>query len=103
SASSAAEALNYANEVKPNLVISDIGMPNVDGYDFLKQLRKLPEMEEVPAIAISGYASQEDRERALAVGYMTLVPKPIDIDALFSVIRDLDLPRANDSTEPLTA
>jgi CheY-like chemotaxis protein len=46
----------------------------------------------VPAIAVSGYASEEDRERALAVGYLALVPKPIDVDVLFSLIQELKTP-----------
>ena len=85
-ASSADEALNSVCEKRPNLILSDIGMPDTDGYTFLQQLKVLPGMDEVPAIAISGYASEEDRERALGVGYLALVPKPIDIDGLFKVI-----------------
>jgi len=88
-ASSAAEALNRAITNRPHIVISDIGMPEVDGYQLLQQLRLLPGLSDVPAIAVSGYASEEDRERALAVGYLALVPKPIDVDVLFSLIQDL--------------
>jgi len=53
----------------------------------LQQLKVLPGMNEVPAIAISGYASEEDRARALDVGYLALVPQPIDIDHLFTTIQ----------------
>ncbi len=67
-------------------------MPDIDGYQLLEQLRLLPGLSEVPAIAISGYASEEDRERALAVGYLALVPKPIDVDVLFGLIQDLKSP-----------
>jgi CheY-like chemotaxis protein len=49
-------------------------------------------MGDVPAIAISGYASQEDKERAQASGYITLIAKPINIDNLFSFIQQLKLP-----------
>jgi signal transduction histidine kinase len=93
-ASSASEALRAANSKRPQIVISDIGMPNVDGYEFLKQLKQIPGMNGVPAIAVSGYASEEDRRRALSVGYLTLIPKPIDIDVLFDFIHDLNLPAA---------
>jgi signal transduction histidine kinase len=91
-ASSAAEALQSAVMRRPNIIVSDIGMPDTDGYQLLDQLRLLPELSEVPAIAVSGYASEEDRERALAVGYLALVPKPIDVDVLFSLIQELITP-----------
>ena len=91
-AASAAEALHRAVTKRPHIIVSDIGMPEVDGYQLLEQLRILPGLNEVPAIAISGYASEEDRERALSVGYLALVPKPIDVDALFSLIQDLKTP-----------
>ncbi len=91
-AASAAEALQSAATKRPNLIVSDIGMPDVDGYQLLDQLRMLPELADVPAIAISGYASEEDRERALAVGYLALVPKPVDIDTLFTLIQEIKAP-----------
>ena len=88
-AGSAAEALNLAVKKRTSIIISDIGMPDIDGYELLKQLRTLPGLRDVPAIAISGYASEEDRERALSVGYVALVAKPIDVDVLFGLIQDL--------------
>jgi signal transduction histidine kinase len=91
-ASSAAEALSRAVSNRPHIIISDIGMPDVDGYQLLEQLRLLPGLSDVPAIAVSGYASEEDRERALAVGYLALVPKPIDVDVLFNLINDFKAP-----------
>ena len=91
-ASSAAEALSRAVAKRPHIIVSDIGMPETDGYQLLEQLRILPGLGDVPAIAISGYASEEDRERALAAGYLALVPKPIDVDVLFGLIQDLKAP-----------
>ncbi len=91
-AASAAEALQSAVNKRPKLIVSDIGMPDVDGYELLEQLRVLPGLADVPAIAISGYASEEDRERALAVGYLALVPKPVDIDTLFTIIQEIKAP-----------
>ena len=88
-ATSAAEALQTAITKRPHIIVSDIGMPDVDGYQLLQQLRLLPGLSEVPAIAISGYASEEDCQRARSVGYLALVPKPVDIDALFNLIQDL--------------
>jgi signal transduction histidine kinase len=91
-AASATEALQSAVNKRPNLIVSDIGMPDIDGYQLLEQLRILPGLADVPAIAISGYASEEDRERALAVGYLALVPKPVDIDTLFTLIQEIKAP-----------
>jgi len=90
-ASSATEALDAVASKKPGLIISDIGMPGTDGYQFLEEIRRLPEMSQTPAIAISGYASQDDRQHALKVGYAALVAKPIDVDALFALIQELRL------------
>ena len=91
-AASASEALQSAVTKRPHIIVSDIGMPETDGYQLLEQLRLLPGMSDVPAIAISGYASEEDRKRALAVGYLALVPKPVDIDVLFTLIQDVKTP-----------
>ncbi len=93
-AASAGEALTRAVDKRPHIIVSDIGMPETDGYQLLEQLRILPGLGKVPAIAISGYASEEDRERALAAGYLALVPKPIDVDVLFGLIQDLKAPAA---------
>ena len=91
-AASAPEALQKAIANRPNIIVSDIGMPDVDGYQLLEQLRMVPGLSDVPAIAISGYASEDDRERALGVGYLALVPKPVDIDALFDLIQEIKAP-----------
>jgi signal transduction histidine kinase len=91
-ASSATEALDSVREKRPDLIVSDIGMPDTDGYEFLQKVKVLPGMNQVPAIAISGYASDDDRARALNVGYLALVPKPIDVDDLFVIIQDLFRP-----------
>lgn len=91
-AASASEALQSAVMKRPHIIVSDIGMPETDGYKLLEQLRLLPGLSDVPAIAISGYASEEDRERALSVGYLALVPKPVDLDTLFTLIQDLKTP-----------
>jgi len=91
SQSSAAEALKSIKAHRPHLIISDIGMPEIDGYTFIKEVRATPGLENVPAIAISGYASEDDRRRALNAGYFTLVPKPIDLEALFGLIHEMGL------------
>jgi signal transduction histidine kinase len=91
-ATSADEALRWASTNQPDIVISDLGMPDVDGYELLEKLKQMPKMSGIPAIAISGYASDEDRRKAIGVGYLALVAKPIDVDALFTLIHDLKIP-----------
>ena len=85
-AESAAEALTQAARQRPGVVISDISMPDVDGYALLTQLRRLPGLERVPVIALSGYAMDEDRVRALAAGFNVHLAKPVDPEELVRVV-----------------
>ena len=88
-ATSAREAIKVATKYPPAIIISDIGMPDIDGYELLAALRRLPGLEKIPAIAISGYAMEEDRERAQSAGFSAHVAKPIDMDHLFALIQTL--------------
>ncbi len=88
-AESAAEALRLAGERTPGVIISDISMPERDGYTLLAELRQLPGCERVPAIALSGYAMEEDRDQALAAGFDVHLAKPVDPDKLFATIQSL--------------
>ena len=88
-AGSAAEAVRRASECRPGLIISDISMPGTDGYALLAELRRVPGLEAVPAIALTGHAMDEDRTRALAAGFAVHIPKPVDPDELLRVVRRL--------------
>jgi len=88
-ADSAERALELARSRPPAIVISDISMPDVDGYQLLARLRELPGLRDVPAVALSGYAMEEDRQRALEAGYAVHVAKPVDPDELLSTIQQL--------------
>ncbi len=88
-AGSASEAVARAREKAPGLIISDISMPGVDGYTLLAELRRMPGLEGVPAIALTGHAMDEDRARALAAGFAVHIPKPVDPDELLRVVRRL--------------
>jgi len=90
-ATSASDAMMRITMKSPDLIISDIGMPDTDGYKFLEQVRSLPDIQQIPAIAVSGYASADDRRRALDVGYAALIPKPIDVNDLFETINKLGI------------
>jgi signal transduction histidine kinase len=86
---SAAEALDVATRYPPAIILSDIGLPDIDGYELLMKLRRLPGLEKTPAIAITGYAMDEDRERAENAGFTAHVAKPIDMEQLFALIQTL--------------
>lgn len=89
SAKSGAEALEIAQQKRFDLVISDISMPEMDGYQLLRELRQVPEMENVPAIALTGYGRTADVERAHAEGFAEHLTKPIDIDELLRIVKRL--------------
>jgi PAS domain S-box-containing protein len=88
---SASEVLACLETFKPDILISDIGMPETDGYVLLRQLRsRLPAQGGViPAIAITAYAKQEDRERALLAGFQEHISKPVEPRKLVEAVVNL--------------
>lgn len=90
-AASAREALAKLQQQRPDILLSDIGMPGEDGCDLLRQIRALPEGRggATPAIALTGYSSHEDRVAARAAGYQAIATKPVDLDRLISTILEV--------------
>ena len=90
-AGSAAEALAAISSGAPDLLISDIGMPEEDGYELIRRVRELPAEGggKVPAIALTAYARTEDRLHALRAGYEMHVPKPVEMAELVTVAASL--------------
>lgn len=86
---SAQQALEIAPKNSIDLILSDIGMPHMDGFEMMKALRQLPRMSDVPAIALSGYASPKDRRMSLDAGFNAHVSKPIEPRELVSTINQL--------------
>jgi CheY-like chemotaxis protein len=86
---SAAEALNCVGRKQFDIIISDIAMPEVDGLELIKELRARPGMAMLPAIALTGYASQTDAKSAIAAGFDLHVSKPIDPSDLTSAVNNL--------------
>lgn len=86
---SAAEALRAAAASAFGLVLSDIGMPEIDGYELIRCLRLLPHMSEVPAIALSGYVSESEVAEAIAAGFDAHIAKPVDSATLVAEIEQL--------------
>jgi len=80
SASSAEQALSIIVRERPDVLVSDIGMPGMDGYELVRAIRALPDerAQRVPAVAVTAYARQEDQRRALAEGFQLHVAKPIE-------------------------
>ncbi len=91
STKSAAEALNVFAQQLPDILISDIGMPDEDGYALIRKLRNLPADKGgiTPAIALTGYASRKDRERALDAGYHKHMAKPVEQADMIAAIASL--------------
>ncbi|MDZ8064423.1 MAG: response regulator [Nostoc sp. DedQUE08] len=87
-ADSAHDALNNLMQAKFDLLISDIGMPDMDGYTLIRQIRKQsPEQGgEIPAIAVTAYAGEIDRQQALAAGFQQHISKPIEQELLIQAI-----------------
>ncbi|MFN2499589.1 MAG: response regulator [Pyrinomonadaceae bacterium] len=85
---SAAAGMKAFKNWKPDLLVSDIGMPVEDGYSLIKKLRKLKtkRAREMPAIALTAYATKEDQERTLSSGFQMHVAKPIDPEKLITSI-----------------
>ncbi len=86
SANSAASALDWLREDPPDVLVSDIAMPEQDGYELIRKMRKLPQAKSIPAIALTAYARIEDRERALASGFQAYVSKPVEPERLIEVV-----------------
>ncbi|MBN3942912.1 MAG: response regulator [Nostoc sp.] len=87
-ADSAHDALSNLMQAKFDLLISDIGMPDMDGYTLIRQIRKQsPDQSgEIPAIALTAYAGEIDRQQALAAGFQQHISKPIDLEVLIQAI-----------------
>ncbi|MEH2175345.1 AAA family ATPase [Nostoc sp.] len=90
---SAIEALTALSQFQPNLIISDIGMPEMDGYMLMRQIRNLkPEQGgTIPAIALTAYAGEIDRQQAIAVGFQQHISKPVDPEELVRAIASLTI------------
>ncbi|HYX15223.1 MAG TPA: PAS domain S-box protein [Nostoc sp.] len=90
-AESASEALEILTQSKPDILLSDIGMPLMDGYMLLREVRKLPPEQggQIPAIALTAYAGEINYNQAMAAGFQKHLPKPVDPAELASAIVNL--------------
>ncbi|MEH1867574.1 MAG: PAS domain S-box protein [Nostoc sp.] len=90
-AASASEALLALQQFHPHILVSDIGMPQQDGYALIRQVRALPTNQggRIPAVALTAYARAEDRTQALLAGFQLHVPKPVNPSELAVVVANL--------------
>jgi CheY-like chemotaxis protein len=88
---SAAEALEALEQHNPDILISDLGMPDEDGYSLISKIRSLPPERggQIPAAALTAYARAEDRMRVLRSGFQFHLPKPVDSAELVTVVASL--------------
>jgi CheY-like chemotaxis protein len=90
-AESASVALKKIWRRKPDVLISDVGMPGTDGYELMRRVRLLPEERggRIPAVALTAYAREQDRKRALAAGYQLHLTKPVEVAELSATVAHL--------------
>jgi len=90
-ASSAEEAFGQLERSHPDVLLSDIGMPDVNGYSLIRRIRSLPAEHggRTPAVALTAYARAEDGERAFSAGFQAHITKPVDPDQLAAVVANL--------------
>jgi signal transduction histidine kinase/ActR/RegA family two-component response regulator len=80
------EGLALAQEVAPDVLLLDIGLPDIDGYQLAQQIRALPQTAHATLIALTGYGQESDRERSIAAGFDHHLTKPVDVAALLRLL-----------------
>jgi CheY-like chemotaxis protein len=90
-ASGAAMALALLDSERPDVIVSDIGMPDIDGFELMRRIRRRPidAGGEIPAIALTALTRQDDYDRALQAGFDAYLAKPVDAGALVARIADM--------------
>jgi CheY-like chemotaxis protein len=83
---SAESALRTAIFERPSVIVSDLGLPGMDGLDLLRRLRADPFLRQTPAIALSGFGRRAQQEDAIAAGYQAVLVKPVDMTDLVEAI-----------------
>ncbi len=74
--------MDVAKRERPDLVLMDMNLPDVDGYEMTRRIRATPELASIPIVAMTANVMHGDREKALEAGCVGYLPKPIDVDAL---------------------
>jgi|SRR4051812_35983401 len=88
-ASNATVALEMAAQSCPDIIVSDLRMPEIDGYEFIRRVRQIASLKSVPAIALTGATMDEDIQQAIASGFTAHVKKPVEPAELSKKIEQL--------------
>lgn len=83
------EAMKYLRDHKPDLILMDIQLPNVDGLDLTKNIKSNPKTAHIPIVAVTAYAMKGDRERILEAGCDGYISKPIDTRKLILLVAEI--------------
>jgi CheY-like chemotaxis protein len=99
-AASGADALSVLRaaspDIRPHVIVSDLGMPTEDGYQLIRRIRALDaELGQIPAIAVTGYATAEDVQRALDAGFQLHISKPMDPATFVAAVANLARTRSS--------
>ena len=93
-AHSGANALQVAACFRPNIVFLDLGMPNMNGYEVARELRRLPELHDTVLVALSGWGAAADQQRCREAGFNEHLTKPADFDAIERLLAKITRSRA---------
>ena len=85
----AATALAAAQRIPPDVIVSDLGLPEINGFEFIKRIRQMPALASVPAIALTGASMDGDIQQALAFGFTMHLTKPVEAAELGKRIESL--------------
>jgi CheY-like chemotaxis protein len=85
---SGSDALKRASDLKPAVVVMDLGLPEIDGCEVARRMRDMPGLEGVRLVALTGYGRDEDRERTRNAGFHHHLVKPVDLDELERMLAD---------------
>ncbi len=81
------EVVELAQKEQPNLIIMDIQLPNISGIDVIKQIKKTPVIKNIPILAVTAFAMQDDEEQILATGCEGYLAKPISIEPFIETVK----------------
>lgn len=88
---SAIEGLEHVHNHRPDVIVSDISMPHMDGYQFIREVRKLPLHNggQTPAVALTAFTRPEDQKKAMDAGFQRHIAKPVQIEKLIDTIKSV--------------
>jgi two-component system cell cycle response regulator DivK len=86
-ATNGVQALALARDAKPDLILTDIQLPEMDGYELGRLLKAYPDLKHIPLVAATSFAMAGDRDKALAIGFDAYLEKPFDAESFLAEIR----------------